>query len=193
MPRRPAASDTTRRDADAPSAYEQALAEAAEMRSFAPTKQTPVAIARRTRELTEEIIHGSPYFVVDVDVRGHKGTRVVQVYLDADEGFGHDDLSEISRELGFLLDVEDVIDGAYKLEVSSPGIKRPLALPRQFPKNVGRTLRVKYTTDDGQRRTLVGDLLAATPDAIEVADPSADAPVTIPFDALDEARVELPW
>jgi ribosome maturation factor RimP len=200
MPRSHATSKTSRSDRGASkdetpktSAYDQAVAEAAAGRSFEPVKQTPAAIAARVRTLTEEVIDGTSYFIVDVDVRGHKGTRVVQLYLDADDDFGHDDLSEVSREVSFLLDVEDVIDGGYKLEVSSPGIKRPLALPRQYPKNVGRTLRVKYTDEDGTTQTVVGDLLAAEGKAIELDDPSTGTPLVIPFDAIEEARIELPW
>ena len=78
---------------------------------------TQQRIADRVRTLTEEVILGTSYFLVDVEVRGHKGTRVVEVYVDSKDEFGHDDLAVISKEIGFLLDVEDVVDGSYKLEV----------------------------------------------------------------------------
>jgi ribosome maturation factor RimP len=152
-------------------------------------------LAERVKELTEEVIAGTSYFLVDVNVRGHKGTRVVEVYIDSDEGLDHDNLAALSRELGFLLDVEDFIEGSYKLEVSSPGIKRPLTHRRQFRKNVGRTLRVKHqvsTGDSVDEHTTVGDLVQTDDDGITLEEASGDT-VSIAFEAIEEARFELPW
>ncbi|PSQ98046.1 MAG: ribosome maturation factor, partial [Bacteroidetes bacterium SW_11_64_17] len=92
---------------------------------FALVNPTQQRLADRVRGLTEEVIAGTDYFLVNVEVRGHKGTRVLEVYVDSEAEMGHDDLATISKEVGFLLDVEDVVDGSYKLELSSPGIKRP--------------------------------------------------------------------
>jgi ribosome maturation factor RimP len=151
------------------------------------------SLADRVETLTEEVIVGTSYFLVDVDVRGHKGTRVVEIYVDGDDGIGHDDLAVISREVGFLLDVEDVVDGSYKLEVSSPGIKRPLSVPRQFVKNVGRTLRVRHTAgDSGSDDVVVGDLTDADEEEIELELPSSER-LRLPYSAVTEARIELPW
>ena len=153
-----------------------------------PTQQR---IADRVRSLTQEVIAGTSYFLVDVAVRGHKGTRVVEIYVDSPEDFGHDDLAVVSKEVGFLLDVEDVVDGSYKLEVSSPGIKRPLKMPQQYQKNVGRTLRVRHRTEDGEE-IVVGDLTNADDEKIELELSSGDR-LQLPYRAINQARIELPW
>jgi ribosome maturation factor RimP len=153
---------------------------------------TQKRLADRVQALTEEVIAGTRYFLVDVEVRGHKGTRVVEVYIDAEEGLDHDDLAVISKEVGFLLDVEDVVDGSYKLEMSSPGIKRPLTLPQQYKKNVGRTLRVRYETEDAEEEIVVGDLTAADDEEIELELASTDR-LRLPYDRIAQARIELPW
>ncbi|PQJ33457.1 ribosome maturation factor [Salinibacter sp. 10B] len=153
-----------------------------------PTQQR---IADRVRSLTQEVIAGTSYFLVDVAVRGHKGTRVVEIYVDSPEDFGHDDLAVVSKEVGFLLDVEDVVDGSYKLEVSSPGIKRPLKVPQQYQKNVGRTLRVRYQTE-GNEEIVVGDLTSASDDEIELELSSGDQ-LRLPYQTINQARIELPW
>mgnify|MGYP006425303935 FL=1 len=160
-----------------------------------PTHATPdqARLAESIRALTDEVLRGTSWFIVDLTVRGHKGTRVVELYVDGDEGIGHDDLATISRELGFLLDVEDVVAGGYKLNVSSPGIKRPLTHKRQYPKNVGRTLRVRYNPEGGgDEEIVVGTLAAATEDTITLTLPD-DETLTIAYDAIHEARFELPW
>ncbi|PSQ91589.1 MAG: ribosome maturation factor, partial [Bacteroidetes bacterium QH_2_63_10] len=153
-----------------------------------PTQQR---LADRVRGLTEEVIAGTDYFLVDVEVRGHKGTRVVEVYVDSENEMGHDDLALISKEVGFLLDVEDVVDGSYKLELSSPGIKRPLTMPQQYRKNVGHTLRVRYEDDD-EEEIVVGDLTDADDEMIELELPSAER-LQVPYTAITQARIELPW
>jgi len=148
-------------------------------------------LTERIRALTEEVLTGTDYFLVDLNVRGHKGTRVVEVYVDGDEDFGHDDLATISKEIGFLLDVEDVVEGSYNLEVSSPGIKRPLQVPRQYQKNVGRTLRVRHDCN-GNEDIDVGTLVRAGDEDIEIELPSSER-LTIPYAAITQARIELPW
>lgn len=152
---------------------------------------TQQRIADRVRALTEEVIAGTSYFLVDVEVRGHKGTRVVEVYIDSKENFGHDDLAVVSKEVGFLLDVEDVVDGSYKLELSSPGIKRPLKMPQQYQKNVGRTLRVRYT-NNGDEEIVVGDLMDADDNEVELELSSGER-LQLPYQSITQARIELPW
>ncbi len=152
---------------------------------------TQQRIADQVRVLTEEVIAGTSYFLVDVEVRGHKGTRVVEVYIDSKEEFGHDDLAVISKEVGFLLDVEDIVDGSYKLEVSSPGIKRPLMMPQQYQKNVGRTLRVRYEMD-GNEEIVVGDLTSADDKEVELELASGDQ-LQLSYQSITQARIELPW
>lgn len=148
-------------------------------------------IADEVEALTEEVIAGTSYFLVDIQVRGHKGTRVVEVYIDSAEDFGHDDLAVVSKELGFLLDVEDIVEDSYKLEVSSPGIKRPLQVPQQYQKNVGRTLRVRYQLDTDEE-IVVGDLMGADDRAVELELASGER-LELPYTAITQARVELPW
>lgn len=149
--------------------------------------------AQRVSELVEEVIGGSPVFVVEVSVRGTRGSRVVDVFVDSDEDLGVDELARISREVGFLLDVEDVIPGRHNLNVSSPGLDRPLALPRQYRKHVGRTLRVHYAKEDGSGHTEVeGELRSVDDDAVEVA-ASDDDVRRIRFENVVWAKVQLPW
>jgi len=156
------------------------------------TQQTTDQLASAVRAYTEEVIAGTPYFIVDVEVRGHKGTRVVEIFVESDTDLNHDDLARISNEVGFLLEVEDVIDGSYTLEVSSPGIKRPLTMPRQFMKNVGRVLRVKYESENGSSENIMGELLDANDKTITL-ETTPDETQRIPYAAIERAKLDLPW
>ena len=155
--------------------------------------QTTNAGEARIRELLEEVISGSSVFVVDVEVRGSRGSSVVNVFVDSDEGVGVDDLARISRELEFLLDSEDVIPGRYSLNVSSPGLDRPISMPRQYKKNIGRMLRVHYRKeDDSGNAEALGKLLEADVSLIVLEVSDADVR-RIPFDRIIWAKVQLPW
>lgn len=147
----------------------------------------------RLRELVEEVIGGSPVFLIDVQVRGNRGSRVVEIFVDSDEDLAIDELARISREVEFLLDLEDLIAGKYSLNVSSPGLDKPLSVPRQYKKNIGRGLRVHYRKQDGSGNTEVeGKLTSATDEAIDIESAENDV-VHIPLDDIIWAKVQLPW
>ena len=117
-------------------------------------------IEKRVRELVEEKIADRPDLFL-VDVKMHSNGKLI-ILVDGDKGIGVGDCAQISRHIGFHLEEENVLEDAYNLEVSSPGIDAPLALPRQYVKNIGRQLALKMT--DGNKRE--GKLTGMTEDAI---------------------------
>ena len=154
-----------------------------------PSTAAPDALADRVRALAEEAAADTDLFVVDVEVRGYEGSRVVSVFADAEAGAGADDLAALSRSLSFLLDTEDVVKGRYRLDVSTPGADRPLGDRRQYRQHVGRTLAVTYEAGEDQLVTAQGELVSTDADALTLD----GQPAPIPFDSIREARVQLPW
>jgi len=119
-------------------------------------------IEKRVRELVEEKIADKPnLFLVDIKMHSNGSLTIL---VDGDNGIGIDDCVAISRHVGFRLEEENVIETAYNLEVSSPGLDTPLKSIRQYLKNVGRTLEIKMA--DGVKRE--GKLSAITEDAIVI-------------------------
>lgn len=81
--------------------------------------------------------------LVDVDLRGGGKARTLRITIDKPEGVTHDDCANVSREVSAILDVEDAVPGAsYTLEVSSPGLDRPLVRAQDFLRNTGRILKI---------------------------------------------------
>jgi ribosome maturation factor RimP len=119
-------------------------------------------IEKKVRELVEEKIADKPNLFL-VDVKMHSNGKLI-VLIDGDNGLGIDDCVQVSRHVGFHLEEENVIETAYNLEVSSPGIDYPLSSPRQYAKNMGRSLAIKMA--DGTKRE--GVLSAITEDAIVI-------------------------
>jgi ribosome maturation factor RimP len=83
------------------------------------------------------------HFIVEVVVSARKGPKKLLVIVDGDQGVSIDDCATLSRELSKELDESPLVDEAYTLEVSTPGLDQPLKLKRQYVKNIGRRLKVK--------------------------------------------------
>ena len=99
----------------------------------------------KVREIAERVARSSGLEVVDVELRGGGKARMLRLVIDKPGGVTHEDCANMSREVGTILDVEDVIPGAsYTLEVSSPGLDRKLSKAADFERFVGS--RVKLTT-----------------------------------------------
>ncbi|MDR6941700.1 ribosome assembly cofactor RimP [Mucilaginibacter pocheonensis] len=147
-------------------------------------------IEKRVKELVEEKIADKPNLFL-VDVKMHSNGKLI-VLLDGDNGVGIDDCVQVSRHVGFHLEEENVIETAYNLEVSSPGIDYPLSSIRQYAKNVGRNLAIKMA--DGAKRE--GKLTAVTEDAIiieekikEKGKKAETIESVIPIDKITETKV----
>ena len=149
-------------------------------------------IEKKVTELAEEKIaelQRPDLFIVDV--KFHSNGKLV-VLLDGDKGIGIEDCVAVSRYVGFKLEEENVIETAYNLEVSSPGVDMPLTQLRQYTKNIGRDLGIKMA--DGAKRE--GKLTALTEDAIVIEEKikekgkkAAVMESVIPIDQITETKV----
>ncbi|HEY2032041.1 MAG TPA: ribosome maturation factor RimP [Myxococcales bacterium] len=100
--------------------------------------------------------------LVDVEFGGPGGHQTLRLFIDRDGGVSLDDCTSLSRAVSAALDVEDPIDGAYDLEVSSPGLDRPLRTAEHFQKYAGERVKVKTyapISETDNRKTFVGKLL----------------------------------
>lgn len=126
----------------------------------------------------------------DLEVLGEGPSRIIRITLDG-EALGVDRIADIARGLSRIFDDLDPFDGAYTLEVTSPGLERKLRRPRHFEKAVGSEIKVKtFAPLDGER-SHSGTLVAATDTSFTV-----DVDETqreIPYDAVASARTVFVW
>ena len=148
-------------------------------------------IRQKLQDLLVPILERRNAFLVDVVARSERGTKILQVYLDTDQGVTIDECAEISRELGRALAQDGSLQGPYNLEVSSPGMDRPLRLLRQFRKNIGRKFKVKYEGTEGTS-TATGKLESIEEQMLTFSTDSGE-PITLEFTRIIEAKEELPW
>ena len=116
-------------------------------------------------DLTTPILEDAGYELVDLEFKQDGSEWFLRIFIDKEGGVLLDDCAIVSREISALLEVEDIIDRAYRLEVSSPGIDRPLKRPEDFERFAGERIKIK-TLDlidpderGHTRKTFVGTLL----------------------------------
>jgi ribosome maturation factor RimP len=148
-------------------------------------------IKEKIKSLLTPILDQHQAFLTDLVVRNERGGKLLQVFVDTDVGVIIEQCAEISRELAGEIDRENVIETSYRLEVSSPGIDKPLKLLRQYRKNIGRRFKVTYEKA-GTRATIVGPLSSIVDDTLTFA-PDKGEPVTLRFSEIVESKEELPW
>jgi ribosome maturation factor RimP len=112
-------------------------------------------IVRISNEIAEKL----NFFVIDITFRGDNRKKIIEVFVDAEKNIDADNLAEISREINSIIEEQDVIQQAYRLDVSTPGVDRPLKFLKQFPKHINRNFEVTYKTGD-ETRTITGKLLS---------------------------------
>ncbi len=145
----------------------------------------------RVWEIAEPIALELGLELVDVEHRREGRGAVLRLLIDKPGGgVTLEELTAVSRQVSDVLDVrEDAVPGAYTLEVSSPGVNRPLTRPSHFPAFVGKRVHVKTRTAIGDRHSFRGVLAAAGPDRITVMSDDRESH-EIPFDAIARANYQ---
>jgi ribosome maturation factor RimP len=131
--------------------------------------------------------------IIDIEFRreGGRAGRVLRLYLDKQGGPSVDDISRVSRALSDVLDLETAIDTAYTLEVSSPGINRPLRRPEHFSRVVGKRVRVRTREEVNGRRSFLGILSEVAADGITLAQDGKE--FYILFSMIEKSNYEHDW
>ena len=115
--------------------------------------------------LVKQFIDDDEIFLVEVNIKGKPGNQKIQVFIDGDQYVDVDECSKISRKLSDELEGRDLIEGRYIIEVSSPGVNKPLKLIRQYPKHIGRELEVITRN----KKKYQGALLGVIDEEIEIS------------------------
>jgi ribosome maturation factor RimP len=147
----------------------------------------------RIWELATQIADGEAMEVIDVELRreGTRAGRVLRLYLDKEGGPSVDDLGRVSRQLSELLDAQDIVEGSYTLEVSSPGINRSLKKPEHFQRFIGKRVRIRTGDMIDGRRSFLGILSEVSGDTIRIE--VEGKPYQIPFSMIEKSNYEHDW
>ena len=141
--------------------------------------------------LIRPVVEGAGFELVEVSFRRESGRQVLRVMVDREEGLDLDAISELSEKVSRRLDLEDWGRGRYELEVSSPGIERPLRTPAQFRRCLGAQVKVKTAEPVDGARVHTGTLVAADDATVTVEVDGVERRVAL--DAVTSARTVVDW
>ena len=141
--------------------------------------------------LARPVVEGAGLELVEVAFGRERGRTVLRVVVDGQRPLDLDTIAAVSEKLSRRLDLEDFGRGSYELQVSSPGIERPLKTPGQFARAVGERLTVRTAAAPDGATTHAGRLLRADEDGIVLEVDGAER--SIAFSQIASARTVVDW
>ncbi len=152
-------------------------------------------ICDRIRTLALPVIDSMNLELVEVEYKRSGREAVLRLFIDKEGGVTLDDCADLSRELSTLLDVEDLIPCEYSLEVSSPGLDRPLKSEADYERFSGRLIKVRtyvpYQDDAGNRRKTFLGRLEGLRDGSVVMSLTEGQTASIPLERIAKAQLEF--
>jgi len=137
--------------------------------------------------LARGVVEPMGYELVGVEYFQHGGSATLRIYIDHERGIDLDDCAAVSHQLSGVLDVEDPLEGHYDLEVSSPGLDRPLVFPEHFERFTGCRVRVRLAVKLDGRRKLEGRLLGCSGEQMKMEADGREW--EIPLTEIESARL----
>ncbi len=138
-------------------------------------------------KLVRPLVAELGYEFVGLEHSSNPKNAVLRIYIDHDDGIGLDDCTRVSREVAALLDVEDPISGHYNLEISSPGLDRPLFTPGQFEQFAGEEVKVTLFAPKEGRRKFKGRILGVQGESVQLN--VDDAEIALDFVNIAKAKL----
>ena len=137
------------------------------------------------------VVEAAGLELVDVSFGRHSGRRVLRVTIDREDGVDLDTIASTSERLSRRLDVEGFDPGSYTLEVSSPGVERPLRRPQDFVRRVGEQVKVRMVEPLEGSKSLRGTIAGADEDGVIIATEAGER--TVPYEGIASARTVFEW
>lgn len=144
-------------------------------------------LEKKLNDMFEPVIESMAYELVCVELTGSGNGTILRVYIDADKGITVEDCKAVSYQLSGILEVEDPLQSQYALEISSPGLDRPLVKPEHFKQFIGDLVKIRSTEAVLGRKNFKGILESFDGEYLCVA---VDNEVyEIPFDIVEKANL----
>jgi ribosome maturation factor RimP len=149
-------------------------------------------VVSKIEEIAERVAASEGLEVVEVELKGNGGNRLLRIFIDKPDGVTHADCENVSLQVGTILDVEDIVPGHYTLEVSSPGVERKLLKPNDYIRFQGKKAKIVLREPVEQQRHWEGTLAGFENEAISLA-VNADRVVRFPLNQVERANLKFEW
>lgn len=147
-------------------------------------------VTEKVKQIAERIAEEKALELVQVELIGADRGLTVRIFIDKEGGVSHEDCAKVSREVGDILELEEIIPTEYILEVSSPGLERELFKLKDFVRYAGSLAKIKTRQPINGQRNFRGRILAVEGEEI-VFDDRTNGTVKVPFEAVKEAKLEI--
>jgi ribosome maturation factor RimP len=151
------------------------------------------AVASKIEEIAQRVTESEGMELVEVEVKGNDGNRLVRISIDKPAGITHADCELVSQQVGTILDVEDVVPGGhYTLEVSSPGVERKLVKARDFERFKGKKAKVWLREPIEGKRYWEGTLSGFAEGTITL-EIQPGKTIAFSFEQVEKANLKFEW
>ncbi len=152
-----------------------------------------IDVTDRIHAIAEQVAIAAGLELVDAQLLGGGRHRVVRLFIDKIGGVTHDDCQAVSHAVGDLIDAEDFIGGdAYTLEVSSPGVERPLFKAKDYERFVGQSVKIQLRRPIEKRKSFTGKL-AAFDGARVTLELAPEQTMVVALADIDKANLKYEW
>ncbi len=148
-------------------------------------------VVEKLKEMLAPILAQEKSELVDLQLKGGARSQIIRVFVDKPGGITLDDCEAISRRFSDSLDSANLIPGAYRLEVSSPGIERPLRSAADFRRNIDREVEITYA-EETDIQTVTGKIVNVADDRVEIKKRNQGAREIL-ISNITKAKIHLPW
>ncbi len=151
----------------------------------------------KIQETVHWAIENTDFKIVEIGIKTAQNRKIIAVYLDSEHGISIDQCKDFSRKIGDKIEADNMIDGEYILEVSSPGIERPIKEDWQFRKNIGRDILLNYTSSDKTVKECKGTIENMVEDKLHLKikgkKKNESETLVIPLVKIHSAHIQLKW
>ena len=138
-------------------------------------------------ELFEPVVTGMGFELVEIEFNAHPKNKILRLYIDKENGILIEDCTAVSRQVSALIDVEDPIDGFFNLEVSSPGLDRPMRKIEDYERFKGEMVKIKTSMPQNGQRNFKGQILGTEKDSIIIM--FEEKEVSLLLSTIEKARL----
>lgn len=146
-------------------------------------------IVKEVSRIAESLLLEFGMEMVDVEFRFERGRWTLRIYIDKEGGVTVDDCASVSRDLGDMVEAENIINHAYVLEVSSPGLDKPLRKEQDFIRSIGKLIVIEMARPVNKRRNFTGRLAQVEDGTVRILVDDADL-FELPLDGIKRARIK---
>jgi len=146
-------------------------------------------VQNRLDDIVKNTVEGLGFELWGYEYRPHSESALLRIFIEKAQGISVDDCASVSRQVGAVLDVENIIPVAYILEVSSPGMDRVLFKAEQYQDYIGESLKIRTRTRLDDRRNFKGSLVSASESLVTIKVDNQE--FEIPYESIDRARLVL--